>query len=540
MKNGKRCLQAHAGVDGSARSFERTARTLNHHHEAVNVAFYFFSSTYPARMPLFSLPLDSSSTRPSTRAHFYPRSSKKRKRLSSPHVDFADELKRPASDPAPEQSFLPAASTNPLSLNPDEIHQYKVAGLDLDQELPSKSIPDFPHRGLPPSFPSMPHIDVAVQTDDEGADIKGGNAQRERKAPLLRTQHLGVLTTILQRCLLDGDIPRASRAWAMLLRAQHNGKGIDIRSSGYWGIGAELLIRGGEQRARGLGSLGGGSSESDAEESDENDEPGSGENRRIKEGERRWGTVSGLEKAKDYYERLILQYPYTRQYHDSVNSLDFWPAMLSCEIYGIQFEQKEALSQLAMEEESEDVVMADISSEEDENLRPDDPDTYFEAQQRKEAHQHVRKRDVIWIKRDRIRHTALVAAEKIAARMDELMTTPPYSDSQVLHRLRGMLALYIGDLSVPALFEADSEEEDDGDQNREYSDMHDAVYGKLTERRILERHRRAEHERGLAKRAEERTRAQKAFEKIQRDDGRINVDIARVARADSWLQDARS
>lgn len=433
-------------------------------------------------------------------------------------------------------------STNPLALTPDEIHQYKVAGLDLGQELPSKSIPDFPHRGLPASFPPASHIDVAVQADDEGTESEGGNLRRERRAPHLRMQHLGVLTTILQRCLLEGDIPRASRAWAMLLRAQHNGKGIDIRSSGYWGIGAELLIRGGEKPARGRKRFGEESSESDAEDSGEDDKAGSGEDERFEEGERRWGTPSGLEKTKDYYERLILQHPYTRQYQDSVNSLDFWPAMLSCEIYGIQFEQKETSRKVVREEESDDVVMADISSEEDENLRSDDPDTYFAAQQRKEARQRARKRDIIWTKRDQIRHTALVAAEKIAARMDELMATPPYSDSLVLHRLRGMLALYIGDLSVPALFEAESEQEDDEDQNREDSDMDGverrdrrgaALHGKLTDRRLLQRQRRVEHERGLAKRSEEIARAQKAFEKIQREGGRIDVDIARLARADS-------
>jgi hypothetical protein len=486
-------------------------------------------------MPIFSLPLGSSFARPSARAQYYPRTSKKRKRLSSPHIDFAGEFNHPISDHAGEQSSLPAASTNPLSLNSDEIRQYKTAGLDLDQELPSKSIPDFPHRGLPSSFPPASHIAVAVQIDDDGTEIEAENAQRERKAPHLRMQHLSVLTTILQRCLLEGDIPRASRAWAMLLRAEHNGKGIDIRSSRYWGIGAELLLRGDEKPAQGRTafrddeSL---SSERREDDSDNDDEGKLGEENRSGEGERRWGTASGLEKAKNYYERLILQYPYTRQYHDSVNSLDFWPAMLSCEIYGIQFEQKEALRKITIEEESDDVIMVDNSSEEDENLRSDDPDTYFTAQQRREAQQRERKRDMVWIKRDQVRHTALVSAEKIAARMDELMATPPYSDSHVLQRLRGMLALYIGDLSVPDLFEADSEQEEDGNNDRD-PDVHDALYEKLSERRFLQRHRRTEHERGLVKRSEEKARAQKAFEKIQREGGRIDLDIARLVRPDS-------
>lgn len=478
-------------------------------------------------MPLFNLPLDSSSTRPSTRAHYYPRTSKKRKRLSSPHVNFADESKISASDPAPEQPSLPPASTNPLSLNPDEIRQYKTAGLDLDQELPSKSIPDFPHRRLPPSFPPALQLEVAVQTDDDGTETENGNSQPETRAPHLRIHHLGVLTTILQRCILEGDIPRASRAWAMLLRTQHNGKAIDIRASRYWGIGAELLIRGGEKPLWGQSALGdeaGLPSDSVAEESGSSDEGEPMDESRSRRSDRRWGTAYGLERAKDYYERLIVQHPYTRQYHDSVNSMDFWPAMLSCEIYGVQFEQKEALRKVLMEEKSEDAPMADSSSEEDDDLRSDVPDTYFAARQRKEIRQRARRRDMIWMKRDQIRHTALVASEKIAVRMDELMATPPCSDSHVLQRLRGMLALYIGDLSVPDLFEADSEQEDGGD---------DAVAGKLSELRFLQRNRRTEHQRGLSKRSEENARAERAFEKIQRGSGRVGVHIAGIMNADS-------
>jgi RNA polymerase I specific initiation factor len=366
-----------------------------------------------------------------------------------------------------------------------------------------------------------------VQTDDEDTEIESRQLQQERKAPHLRIQHLGVLTTILHRCLLEGDIPRASRAWAMLLRAQVNGKGINIRSSGYWGIGAELLIRSGEKPARERRAFRedeGESSESDAEDSGDDDEAKSWKDAKYGESER-WGTAYGLEKAKDYYERLILQHPYKRQYHDSVNSLDFWPAMLSCEIYGIQFEQKEALRKLTAEEESDDVVMADISSEEGENATMDDPDAYFAARERRETHQ----REIIWKRREEIRQTALVASEKIAARMDELMTTPPFSDSHVLQRLRGMLALFIGDLSVPALFQAegqDSEDLDESDGGRR--DRWAAGGERLADRRLLERQRRAEHERGLAKQAEEVEKARKAFEKIQKDGGRIGVEMGRI------------
>lgn len=454
--------------------------------------------------------------------------------MPSPSVEFDP----PASSAAPGPSGLPSASTNPLSLSPDEVYQYRVAGLELDQELPSKSVPGFPHRCLPPSFPLAARIDIAVQTDGEESEVEAGHFRAERRAPHLRMQHLGVLTTILHRCLLEGDIPRAGRAWAMLLRAQINGEGIDTRSSGYWGIGAELLIRGDKTPARGRRVLGKDDSESlessvEDNKEDEEAEPMKVENH--EESERQWGSASGLEKAKDYYERLILQHPYKRQYHDSVNSLDFWPAMLGCEIYGIQFEQDEGLRKVAAEVESDDVAITDNSESEDENMVMDDTGTYFAAHQLKETRRRERKRETIWKRREEIRQTALIASEKVAAKMDRLMATPPFSDSHVLQRLRGMLALYIGDLSVPALPASDEEDEAE-DYDNESADGTGIRMGnrwasaskEVAEKRFLEHLRRAEHERGLVRQAEERARARKAFEKAQKDGGRVDVELNRL------------
>jgi hypothetical protein len=362
------------------------------------------------------------------------------------------------------------------------------------------------------------------------SETEGSN--RETRAPYLRMHHLGVLTTILHRCLLEGDIQRANRAWAMLLRAQVNGKGVNIRSSGYWGIGAELLMRGGERRIRGGGFRQGHESEepeSGSSDSESGQEGGSKDGESYGATEGRWGTAAGLEKTKEYFERLILQHPYKRQYHNSVSALDFWPAMLGCEVYGIQFEQKEALKKIEAEEEDEDVHVEDEMSDEDETVGHDDPNEYMVAQQRKEARQQDRRKEVFWRKRDEVRQTALSATQKVAARMDELMTSPPFSDSHALHRLRGMIALYIGDLSVPALLD---EEEDEDRDDQDLEDSRRNIWGtdeKLAGRRLLIRQRRVEHERGLVQRAEERLRARKAFEKALKDGGRVDVEFERLS-----------
>jgi len=342
--------------------------------------------------------------------------------------------------------------------------------------------------------------DMEVE-DKKAVPVQATN--RALQGPRLRMQHLSVLTAILQRCLLEGDIPRASRAWAMLIRAQIAGAAVDIRSSGYWGIGAELLIRSGETEARNRFH-----EDSDYEADDEDNSDESGNVRKQDEG--RWGSKEGLEKAKAYFERLILQYPYKRQFHESVSALDFWPAMVSCEVYGIQHEQQQSLKKVARaEEKDEDQDASDSDSdvfEDAESHISEEENDDFAIEQKRKNKRRRQKTEKRWVQRDEVRQTALLAAETIAGRMDELMTTPPFSDSHALLRLRGMLALYIGDLSIPAMPLQEDEEENG------------------TERRFLVRQRASDHERGKRRLEEEQAKARKFFKKIA-DSGGDNSDL---------------
>jgi hypothetical protein len=61
----------------------------------------------------------------------------------------------------------------------------------------------------------------------------------------------------------------------------------------------------------------------------------------------------------------------------------------------------------------------------------------------------------------RIRSKELTEAMEIAARMDELLISPPYSDNPELLQLRGMVALWIGDLLVSSLPEEAANIHDD-------------------------------------------------------------------------------
>lgn len=458
-------------------------------------------------MPLFALPLSATTkSNTSARVHFTSNlPTRKRKRASSSSSE---------DDPIQQNgNGLSAASTNPLSLTPDEITQYRLAGLDLDEEVPS--ISSWPHRGFPREDEWFTTDAKATKKDVKGKgkaddeDVTAVPAVQETnrmpKGPRLRMQHLGVLTAILQRCLLEGDIPRASRAWSMLIRVQIAGVEVDIRDSGYWGIGAELLIRNGETKARNRFFP---DEDSDYDADDEDNFDGRAGIRDQDDGI--WGSKSGLEKAKKYFERLILQYPYKRQFHGSVNALDFWPPMVSCEIYGIQHEQRESLGRIAKAEakdDDEDASDSDSNAFEDaeSHISGENEDEFANEQRRKDKIK-LRKAEKRWAQKEEVRQTALLAAETIAARMDELMNTPPFSDSHTLLRLRGMLALYIGDLSVPKLPSREDEDEKDSD------------------RRLLLRQRVSDHERGTRAMEEQQAKARKLFKKIA-DGGGDSSDL---------------
>ncbi|KAJ8064185.1 hypothetical protein OCU04_006536 [Sclerotinia nivalis] len=508
-------------------------------------------------MPLFTLPIaDTSQTSTTTpQIHFTslslrPQKRKRRESDSEPNDDYNNDYTANTNGnvgkgieveiAGPSQPS--AEITNPLSLTPAEVMQYRLAGLGLDKELPSKiGVKHWPHRGLPPTYSiNSDDHDSATNSrangeDDSEEESAKSRRERERRKrdekktgrSNLRIQHLSVLVAIMMRNLGEGDMERAGRAWALLLRMQIAGKGVEIRKTGYWGIGAELLMRGAVNQQRkewwevDAEEASGDEANIDSDWEPKGDDKGE---RGGEEGEeKRYGTAEGLLKVKDYYERLILQYPYKRQFHGSVNALDFWPAMLGCEIYGIQFEHKAGLRKIAKQAEKDeegDISDSDISDEEeemdDDDEEGDPGDKAFAAHQRRQDRLHKRRKEKRWEERDEVRRTALVATELVAQRMDELMTTPPYSDSKVLIRLRGMIALYIGDLCVPEKWESDEE-------------WLGKVRGGAMEadRRFLGRQRDAEVRRGKEKREDERRRARGLFGKIgvEWDDGDEAMDL---------------
>ena len=235
-------------------------------------------------------------------------------------------------------------------------------------------------------------------------------------------QSLGVLTAILHDSLLKSNFHQAGKVWARILSTQIGGRPTDIRSQGRWGIGAEILLKQGTMLPSPSDER---SEESPSESAHEETEGESADERPL------LFTRNGFEKAKAYYERLILQYPFNKQNPLAPNALDFYPAMFGLWIYTIQQEMDASLHRI--EKEDADDTTSERMDDTSETIR--------------------RKTE----ERENVRQAALQQAEEIASRIDELLLGPPYSESGVLLRLRGMISLWVGDLHVAQVPKDDHE-----------------------------------------------------------------------------------
>ncbi|KAL8408972.1 hypothetical protein RB594_007427 [Gaeumannomyces avenae] len=391
---------------------------------------------------------------PPSFAHAPRRSSHKRKRSESA---------------APSSSFSVGEdrAINPLCYTPATLRQLQVAGHSDADLLPSTSVAQFPHRPLPPSplpaqsrFSRPPSVAAAAAAaaDDDGWETEGegkdegegenesedaataaraarGRQQRAQHAHRVADRHLGALTAVAQRALEDGDLPRAARAFGLLVRSEVWGRPVDLRKGGCWAVGAEILMRQGEVADGGRGN-------SSPPPPPTTTTP------------RRWGRAANMPAVRDFFMALIHQYPYNRLHPRAVSALDFWPALLGCELYNAHAEHARALRRLEVAEAEEDEEEGNGDDDEGWSgggpMDDDGDDGYHDdggggGGVRRAADRAERRRAA----RDQLRHEALRQMREVARSMDDLMVGPPYSASHELLRLRGMVALYMGDLAMP-------------------------------------------------------------------------------------------
>lgn len=320
--------------------------------------------------------------------------SKKRKRQAvqedSDDEDASSQPTSPSSEP-PSRDRISQSNTDP----------YRVAGHPQDLPLPD---PPFPHAPV-----KEPRRDARAETAQRNlAALKPPlyvppAPENQDAKTSLRRHHLSVMTTIMHTALLRRDFARAGRAWGMILRTEVLGRAIDVRTHERWGIGAEILLRQQTELDR----------ESTNESEDDQDDANE-----ITIGR------EGFRLAKDYYDRLILQFPYQRTHPAAISSTTFYPAMYGLCVYEIQQKYKEALKNAQRASRSPSPLYdQDIS---------DDEDGDGEKKQERRI--------------TAVKQSTLDEAIALAVKLDELMLSPPHNTSQPLKQLRAMLALWIYDL----------------------------------------------------------------------------------------------
>jgi hypothetical protein len=292
-----------------------------------------------------------------------------------------------------------------------------------------------------------------------GAGKRGGQKKGEeidRRAHAYRAR-VGCLTAVIRRCLAEGDIATAKRAFGLLARAKVYGKKVDLRWERYWEMGAEVLMREGETRGpRGDG---------DEDGNGEGDGAGAVEWVGEEQGDDGQKEEERLGRLKAYYGYLIQQYPYSKQHAASANSvLDFQVALFSAEMEAAYAAHRKGLERLQRDgggweddmdvEELPDYDFNDDQggiAEVDGQMLPSAQD-HLQGLSRRE----LRLRE----KEDELRLAALRRMIDIAQRMDTVMEMVPFSRDHELLRLRAMVALYVGDLYVPPAPRSASEDTD--------------------------------------------------------------------------------
>jgi len=334
----------------------------------------------------------------------------------------------------------------------DEYRQrIKTVDGKKDQFYVAGFVPE--NSALPPPFPH------GYKGHDRRLDRHSIDRSLEQ-APSLHQQHLAAMTSVLHTSLLKGDYIRAGRAWGMLLRSSSEGRPIDLRSNGRWGIGAEILLK------------------RDGSKLDQAFRP---ENHSEDSTSKLAISKESFQAAKDYYEQLILQYPYQRHLPHTINAMTFYPAMFGLMVYEAVEMSKRAMSEIR-----------EMSPE------PFSPD-------RSEDSDSSQKTKTVDVKR-----AELESATTVAARMDETLLTPPYDKYIPLLQMRGMVSLWIADLheDISSIY---PETEDEEAVSQEHSMQTYAA--------------RQEQDRMMSQAKMERDRARLQFRKVVEGGGQVAQNI---------------
>lgn len=316
--------------------------------------------------------------------------------------DSSDELARNES---------PAAQAL-VSADDIDIAQLSVAGLATD-DAPQIPVAPFPHRAARTTEHRFSQAKIQRELADlqpavyvAGATGTSDPIGKKNQRHTLKSTHLETLSALMHRCLLEGDYNRAERAWAMILRTERAGRSMYIRNHARWGIGAELLLR-----RRSKETTEKQINDQRVMNNSDEDHP-SFLSRSYSEG--------ALESTRDYYERLVVQYPYRKAVPHAIDSRVFYPPMFSVWIRSVLEKNKRARG----DDDRYESLITVPSDDSDEG-------TFSRCARAFKTETGAEE---------------LIMAREIRERLDELTFSPPFDKCVELLLLRANVGLWISDL----------------------------------------------------------------------------------------------
>ncbi|KAK8929873.1 hypothetical protein VCV18_002539 [Metarhizium anisopliae] len=345
-------------------------------------------------------------------------------------------------------------SINPFSRSPSERRQLSLAGLKDTDEDPTRGIECFPHRGIDRKAPEVTVSEDKSEDDADELDasetsqataeepermVRSGKDKRNQRRPSLAHpfSRLDTLLRSIHQLLDQAEITKAARLFGIVLQLRPGSRPIDVRQHNIWAIGAEIIIRGGEDVTllhRGLQHV-----DIESHEYTDGMLSGSKSYTRIRIPRRRHPSEN-LKKLKAYLGALIQKYPYDHKFPKKTSALHFQLAMLTCEVYSCHAMYASADSpttalQLDLEE-----VPPQISDRYSEDVYQNDQSEMTMNVKQPGSEVNIR------IQRERNQIYAREALKDISKRMDSLINELPYSKNHHFLQLRATASLLIAEL----------------------------------------------------------------------------------------------
>lgn len=299
--------------------------------------------------------------------------------------------------------------------------QFALAGLSEYDEDPRLLAKQFPHQRLD-----------LEEGETRNPGPKGGQ-QRSRLRDDDRKGHLDVILRATEQFLAQGDVAKAAKAFGIILQLRPRTQPIDVRLYNLWSIGAEILMR---QREK---------LENVNQHLPEHSLPDQG-GHAFPMAESRLRFSSSMNEIKSYFEILIRQYAYDHKLPHKLSALDFWLALLSCELGNIYTEHLGAIARLEKEVRFQHTDFAHPDPLMPASVSTSDPgQSDFESgdfEPQNDTKEHWAKKQ-----KEAICQRTLGGLQDINLRMEKLMDQLPYSKNAHFLQLKEMTSLLSADLA---------------------------------------------------------------------------------------------